>query len=96
MLLKVARVGTNLEDCFILETAFFDDMSAISEKLDGSRSVMRGEYDLVLYGIDFCSLCLKIVVFFCLTLVYCFLVCLVFSRGGPDFVDIPGEIFLIL
>ena len=44
----MVRVATKLEDCFVLETAFFDDMFVMPEKLDVSRSVMRGEYDLVL------------------------------------------------
>ena len=43
----------------MLETAFFDDMFAISEKLDVNRSVMCGGYDLVLRWIYGCSLCLK-------------------------------------
>ena len=46
-LLKVVRVGTKLEDCFVLETAFFDDMFAISEKLDVNRSIMRGRINFL-------------------------------------------------
>ena len=38
----MVRIETKLEDCFVLETAFFDDMFAISDKLDVSRSIMCG------------------------------------------------------
>ena len=62
------------QSCFMLETAFFDDMFAISEKLDVNRSVMCRGYDLVLRWIYGCSLCLKSFVFFFLTSRYCFFV----------------------
>ena len=96
LLLKMVRVGTKLEDCFVLETASFDDMFAISEKLDVNRSVMCGGYDLVLRWIYGCSLCLRSFVYFFFTSRYCFF-CLFgfFPRGTFLFYRTRGT-FLIL
>ena len=81
-------------DCFVLETLVVDDKSSRSKMLDGcSRSVVLEKYNVELWGIIVCSPCLKCGVFILLTLIYYFLVFVVFSRGEHDFVDILGDFF---